>query len=612
MKTNKLFILLTMVGLIASLSANARTIRISNIQGDQADYTSIDAAIPFIQDGDTLQVAGSFFDYSSTTITISKRVVMIGAGFYLHENAPVQATEAMATLDQPLVFDGSSSGSIVVGMKLKSLSLKVNDFTLKNCLIENGVNTTVTINTDMQNLTIEGCFMRGRIFGATSNTLANLTLKNNIMVPPLINKLTAGTMTHNTVFATKTDWKTSMTLQNTVIKNNIFLNIATSTGTSVIKGAGNTIDYNSFIVSSGDLMTTTDAANNTVGTNNVFNTFHRTLFVKEITSASDFQAGTSTSTWGFDLKLASSSAAKGVGEGGVDLGAFGGSTPYTLAGMVVPHISELDIDPAGSKTRKIPVKLKAEAKNFSNTGTKVSRIEYFIDTDPGRGSATAFSFTSASTVDLDTEIDLASVAEGVHTLYIRLVDDKGLWSTLYSRPFYNLPKLHEQPATTTITAAEYFIDTDPGAGNGKSITISATGTEITQDFEIDTTNLDRSKTHQLYVRMQDNTGRWSATQVLDFKVDNSAVTALSDLLPNGSKLRFFPNPTTEWLTVDFGMTPAKAATLKIRDTQGRILKTMVVQGVRSHKIKVIDLKPGLYFVELNDGAHSIVRKFVVR
>lgn len=610
MKRLKLFLLLAIAGIVTSIDANARNIRISNLQGDKADYTSITDVIPHLQDGDTLYIAGSFFDYSSTSITISKRVVMIGAGFYLHKNAPVQATEAIAAIDESLIFDGTSTGSVIIGMKLKALSIKVNELTIRNCLIENGTNTTVTIGTNMQNLTIKQSFMRGEIYSSGSYTLASLTLQNNIMPPPLINKMTTGTMTNNTVFTTKTDWKRSATLQNTTIKNNIFLNINSSSSNSVIKGSGNTIDYNSFIVSSGDLLTATDAGNNTVGTNNVFDTFHATLFVKKITSPSDFNAGTLTSTWGYDLKLAAASAAKGKGEGGIDLGAFGGATPYIVAGVNIPYISEIDVDPAGSTTRNIPFKMKVEARSFAHTGTKIGRIEYFIDTDPGQGKATPFTFTSAASVSLDLELDLASVAVGVHTLFIRAVDDKGLWSTLYSRPFYKLPKLLEQPAATTITAAEYFIDTDPGAGNGKSITLATSGTDVTQEFEIDTTGLDRTKKHKLYVRMQDNAGRWSGQKEIEFALDGSSVTALDDLLAD-AKLSVFPNPTTEWLNIDFGTASGKPATLTIRDTQGRILSTQTTQATGVYRIKISDLRSGLYYIELSNGSESVIRKFIV-
>ncbi|MCB4808176.1 T9SS type A sorting domain-containing protein [Tamlana sp. 62-3] len=56
-----------------------------------------------------------------------------------------------------------------------------------------------------------------------------------------------------------------------------------------------------------------------------------------------------------------------------------------------------------------------------------------------------------------------------------------------------------------ITAAEYFIDTDPGIGNG--ITLPVSGNTIDQDFSISTTGLSEGM-HKMYVRVQ-HAGAWS-------------------------------------------------------------------------------------------------------
>ena len=49
----------------------------------------------------------------------------------------------------------------------------------------------------------------------------------------------------------------------------------------------------------------------------------------------------------------------------------------------------------------------------------VSRIEYFIDTDPGFGGGTPVSYSASTDVSQNTVIDLTGTTPGFHTLYIR-------------------------------------------------------------------------------------------------------------------------------------------------------------------------------------------------
>lgn len=60
--------------------------------------------------------------------------------------------------------------------------------------------------------------------------------------------------------------------------------------------------------------------------------------------------------------------------------------------------------------------------------------EFFIDTDPGVGNATAISFTQGATVDATLNIPIPSnLSAGDHILHIRIQSSNGNWS-LYGRP----------------------------------------------------------------------------------------------------------------------------------------------------------------------------------
>jgi len=66
--------------------------------------------------------------------------------------------------------------------------------------------------------------------------------------------------------------------------------------------------------------------------------------------------------------------------------------------------------------------------------------------------------------------------------------------------------------------AEYFIDTDPGLGNGNSISFTP-GMDVTLDFTVDVSNLDEGM-HVLHVRAKDYVGRWGLTYYQPFLVES--------------------------------------------------------------------------------------------
>ena len=71
----------------------------------------------------------------------------------------------------------------------------------------------------------------------------------------------------------------------------------------------------------------------------------------------------------------------------------------------------------------------------SLTVPNLSRIEYFVDTDPGYGAGTSVAFTAGTSVtDLAFTIPLTSLSDGLHTLFIRSKDANNKWSVVQARP----------------------------------------------------------------------------------------------------------------------------------------------------------------------------------
>lgn len=64
----------------------------------------------------------------------------------------------------------------------------------------------------------------------------------------------------------------------------------------------------------------------------------------------------------------------------------------------------------------------------------VTRIEYFIDTDPGYGQGVAIALSAGD--EISFEADLSNVSPGFHILYVRAQNSFGNWSHMQSQGFY--------------------------------------------------------------------------------------------------------------------------------------------------------------------------------
>lgn len=151
----------------------------------------------------------------------------------------------------------------------------------------------------------------------------------------------------------------------------------------------------------------------------------------------------------------------------------------------------------------------------------LTRIEYFIDTDPGPGNGTNVPFTPGTHIpDLEFNIDISGLQQGFHFLYVRAMDQQGNWSLTNRRSFL---KEIVNVSSPLVTLAEYYIDTDPGFGQGTTIPVSPNGSDITLDFNVDITTLPAGF-HQLYVRVKDDEGRWSLTTRRSFLKETVNIT----------------------------------------------------------------------------------------
>lgn len=150
-----------------------------------------------------------------------------------------------------------------------------------------------------------------------------------------------------------------------------------------------------------------------------------------------------------------------------------------------------------------------EPKEFIIDGG-ITAAEYFFDTDPGVGNGTALAVTPGSNTITPT-IPSTGLSDGDHYLFVRTKHDGNVWSLSEPRLIY---------IRARIIKAEYFIDTDPGFGNGTTINIAAPTDLVNVTATIPTGAL-ADGVHYLFIRTKEILGKWSLYEPQPFTVDSA-------------------------------------------------------------------------------------------
>ena len=77
--------------------------------------------------------------------------------------------------------------------------------------------------------------------------------------------------------------------------------------------------------------------------------------------------------------------------------------------------------------------------------TKIVSGEWFVDKDPGIGKGKLIPFTATNTLSEVLDLASAGVQDGAHNLFIRVVNDKGVWSHYEGRKFLVCKDPMQQP-----------------------------------------------------------------------------------------------------------------------------------------------------------------------
>ena len=321
-----------------------------------ADFTGTLQAVhdnASVVSGDTIHIEQSPTTYGNCIFT--KRLVVIGAGFFLNQNPFTQVNiDYGSTVGDLTFYNNNASGSHVFGLTTGIIYMGVNNLLIARCQLTSLLYIGNTGATDLNGMTVRQCFLSGQTVNGQamvrSNTgtglVSNMDFSNNIFRFPgfnsglVLNAKVSGLFKNNVI-----NTYYSSNIQNFYVLNNIGFSggNASNTFTNCV------VEYN--VGTTAGMFVTPAGTNNTIGLGN------QTKTVAQIA----LLGGTSIDN---GSSLAVSSECIGAGKDGTDCGAFGGDYPYKLSGIApVPNIYKVVIAPISAGSSSISVTVSAKGNN---------------------------------------------------------------------------------------------------------------------------------------------------------------------------------------------------------------------------------------------------------
>ncbi len=344
MKT-KFLCLFTFISFFAFQKANATIWRVNN-NGFSANFTSLQEANDDnnVLNGDTIHVEGSPIDYSGASI--SKKLIIIGTGFFLSEN-PNTSSNLLEAIILDIQFNNGSAGSQLIGIHLKSsngIYISVSDILIKRCKID----ANIRLIDQLSDIIITQNFFAGQstsssISPSSNGFPANVVFNNNICQKTLIlpDGYTLSECRNNVFDCPAISGEPSIKMLVSSFENNILK--TTNATADINKGTNNNVSYN-----------IGTSANNQFGTakNNIVVANMANLFVDAAANSPDG-----------DYQLKPGSAGSNNGSDETDRGVFGGvaiTNRYTLSGLApIPVIYKIITPSVTTQSGDLQVTIQA-------------------------------------------------------------------------------------------------------------------------------------------------------------------------------------------------------------------------------------------------------------
>lgn len=223
MKTHRILLLLML--LANTLCANI--LRVNNTAGYAAGYTTLGAAVAAANTGDTIYVEPSPNAYDAgATLTIAKKVVVVGNGYHLDVNTNLQVKNHDSGIAPAVLLAPGSEGAVLTGLRfLGGVGIEADNITLKRCtgavyvgFSPNTGGVAITAQTQILESFITGLYADG---GNSNNTA--LLIRNNIIIgSALFSAGDAGIFENNTVTGSCDFGNAQFNVVNNLVLNGMF------------------------------------------------------------------------------------------------------------------------------------------------------------------------------------------------------------------------------------------------------------------------------------------------------------------------------------------------------------------------------------------------------
>lgn len=124
--------------LLPATALHANLIRVNNNPDYATAYTTLTAAVAAANSGDTIYVEPSptIYDNNVGTIGITKKLVIVGNGFFLGYNPGLQVRSNDSQVWPDILFQSGSQGSVITGINIQNtVSVLTDNITIKRCAI---------------------------------------------------------------------------------------------------------------------------------------------------------------------------------------------------------------------------------------------------------------------------------------------------------------------------------------------------------------------------------------------------------------------------------------------------------------------------------------------
>ena len=228
----------------------------------------------------------------------------------------------------------------------------------------------------------------------------------------------------------------------------------------------------------------------------------------------------------------------------------------------------------------------------------IIEAEYYFNTDPGLGNGTNIDVADVASLDENFSIPTTGLPIGTHRLFLRVKNSDNSWSMYANKVF----RVSDIPFTNnaSITAAEFFIDVDPGFGN--AIAMSVSGDDINQNLTIPTSGSLSQGDHYLHIRVLNADGQWSIYARELFEVEGTL--GLNNL--DGSEIKIYPNPTSDFINITLSE-GSQIKQAEIYDINGK----MVFESTNHlNQINMSALESGIYLLQIETETGQISKQII--